>query len=339
MCFKTICILFSTTYYINSISAQEIHYTQSNQLSILRNPALTGQFNEDIRIGIGYHNQWSNSLAPYQSTAIQLETRFNLNEKCDGLSAGFLVNQDKVGENQLRQIVFLPVLNFHKSLSEIRYSYLNFAIVPGTVNTQFDPTALPKYIAPNSTTLNQTNYLTQAIPKSNAKYLDLSGGISYHSELNENMKLGIGLSAYHFNRFITIASNTYKPNREWKINTDFAFKDALENELYFQTDISRINGINQFSAAIIYGIQLNNRVFEKQTELSMGLFYSAEKNFSPMVQLNRLSTSIAVSYDIYTGPRNDANPWQNTFELTLFYKTICYKKNAVSERLKCGGKR
>ena len=58
-----------------SSNAQDIHFSQFYENEILHNPALTGIFSGDYKLGIDYRTQWGNAFIPYKTTMISAETR------------------------------------------------------------------------------------------------------------------------------------------------------------------------------------------------------------------------------------------------------------------------
>jgi len=53
--------------------AQDINFSQFQEIPILRNPALTGVFNGDIRFVAGYRNQWLTVPVNFNTMAASVE--------------------------------------------------------------------------------------------------------------------------------------------------------------------------------------------------------------------------------------------------------------------------
>ena len=78
--------------------AQDIHFSQFYETAILRNPALTGIFSDDYKIGVVYKNQWSSISKPYQTGLASGELRIPVKgEASDFVSVGLLAFYDKAG--------------------------------------------------------------------------------------------------------------------------------------------------------------------------------------------------------------------------------------------------
>ena len=61
---------------IKSIHAQDIGFSQFYEQPLLRNPALAGIFNGDVRLTASYRNQWQSVTVPYRTLALSTEIKF-----------------------------------------------------------------------------------------------------------------------------------------------------------------------------------------------------------------------------------------------------------------------
>src|SRR5687768_17400330 len=83
-----------------SLQAQDINFSQFYELPLLRNPALAGFYNGDIRVTTGFRSQWGSVSVPYQTSALGVETKFGLGEASnDYLSVGVQVTNDLAGDS------------------------------------------------------------------------------------------------------------------------------------------------------------------------------------------------------------------------------------------------
>src|ERR1700748_3535699 len=74
----------------------DIHFSQFYETSILRNPALTGVFNDDYKLGVYYRNQWSSITNPYNTVLVSAESHVQVRETSeDFFSFGVLGYADK----------------------------------------------------------------------------------------------------------------------------------------------------------------------------------------------------------------------------------------------------
>jgi type IX secretion system PorP/SprF family membrane protein len=91
----TTCILLST------LKAQDIHFSQFNGSLLNINPAFTGFFNGDYRVGAIYRTQWRAVPVPYNTVSFSGETRIQPDlERRDMMGVGVVFNNDRAGDTR-----------------------------------------------------------------------------------------------------------------------------------------------------------------------------------------------------------------------------------------------
>ena len=107
---KGLFIIFSC---IASLSwGQDIHFTQSQEVPMLINPAATGMFNGWERVSVNHKNQWVNSGTRYFTTSIAAYMNFFKPKRGDRAHMGFGIQfyNDIGGDSKFGTKQFL--LNF-----------------------------------------------------------------------------------------------------------------------------------------------------------------------------------------------------------------------------------
>jgi hypothetical protein len=66
--------------------AQDLHFSQFFEAPLLRNPALAGLYEGDIRVQGVYRNQWNSVSFPYQTGSFNAEYKFPVGKGEDGRS-------------------------------------------------------------------------------------------------------------------------------------------------------------------------------------------------------------------------------------------------------------
>ena len=90
--------------------AQDIHFSQFYENSVLTNPALTGVFSGEYKVGIDYRNQWASVATPFTTTMFSAETRILVNRAVnDYISFGFGGYYDPVSYTHLTLPTILRV--------------------------------------------------------------------------------------------------------------------------------------------------------------------------------------------------------------------------------------
>ena len=79
-----------------SYAQADIHFSQFYETSILRNPALTGVFENDYKFGAYFRSQWSSISNPYQTALVSGEYRLAVGRTSnDYVSFGLLGYTDQ----------------------------------------------------------------------------------------------------------------------------------------------------------------------------------------------------------------------------------------------------
>ena len=120
------------------VQSQDIHFSQISQTPLLRNPALSGIFTGDIRVQSVYRSQWGSVTVPYQTGSLNGEYKLPVGQGSDFLTLGGQLLYDKAGTIGLTTTQLMPSLNYLKSLSDVKTSYLSLGFMGGIVRRSFD---------------------------------------------------------------------------------------------------------------------------------------------------------------------------------------------------------
>ncbi|MEI8074303.1 MAG: hypothetical protein WCH78_06110 [Bacteroidota bacterium] len=303
--------------------------------NLSRNPALAGIAISDLQFNFSYKNQDQSILLPYKKVQTQILSRYRIGETEDGFTAGALIRYEEAGENKLKRAQFLPVLNFHQSLSDIKISYLSLAFMASIVKTQFDPNNLPYTNKFKIIPFNPASPIPQILNSNSSTYFDYSTGMSYYSELNNQYSFYLGAALYHFGQNIIKQFQTIPAiQREWVINSGLQY---CENNysIQFMGDL-RIHASDiKLYTALILGIPLNKNLLNQQFELNMGAYYNSNQELSPIISFKWPSIILSMSYDIYTGTRKEITVFNNAIECNVSLDINCHKRKNESEKMRC----
>src|SRR5690242_19780972 len=139
---KPYCIkifLIAISIQLSAISnAQDIHFSQFFEAPLLRNPSLAGIFNGDVRVQAVYRDQWNSFTNAYRTGSLNAEYKMPVGRGDDFLTTGVQVLYDKAGSAGLTNTNVLPALNYHKSLSADKVSYLSLGFMGGMIRKSID---------------------------------------------------------------------------------------------------------------------------------------------------------------------------------------------------------
>lgn len=320
------------------VASQEPLNTDIQFSHMSRNPALTGMQVSDISLNLTYQPQNQSFLIPYKALQIQIESQFRNKESLDGVTAGVLIRYDEVGINQLKRAQFLPVLNFHKSLSDVHVSLLSMAFMPGIFKTQFDQSNLPNIKNFNPIPFNPASPVPQFVVPNSSTYFDFSTGISFYDELNNQISFYLGAALFHFSQ------NTLKQNqpiskmpREWVLNSGF-FLNGNSYSLQLLGDIRINQSETSFYSACIFGLPISKNFLNQYTELNMGAYYNSKQELSPVISMKWPNLNLSFSYSFYSGSTKGIPLLPNTIECNASININCHKRTNESEKMKCANR-
>lgn len=304
---------------LNKLNAQDLHFSQFYEAPLLRNPALAGLYEGDVRIQGIYRSQWGTISNPFQTGSINGEYKFAVGRGDDFLTVGGQVMYDKAGTIQLQTVQMLPMVNFHKSLSQAKNTYLSLGFMGGIVNRRLDRSRV--------TTNSQYDgfYYNGSLPdgetfSSGYSYSDMSVGMSLNSTLgSEDQHTFFAGLAYHH---VTKPLNSFYKNishlPKWvvsgglKLNLDELTYITLNGDLSVQEPFKEV----------IAGGMLSKRLGESEGSnytVHAGTYYRYNDALIPVIKFDVNKISIGLSYDINISNLASASRNRGGFELSLTY--------------------
>jgi type IX secretion system PorP/SprF family membrane protein len=182
--------------------AQDIHFSQFSETPLLRNPALAGIFSGDLRIQGVYRNQWNSVTVPYQTGSLNAEYKLPVGHSDDFLTLGGEILYDKAGTVALTATHILPVINYHKSLSEEKNMYLSLGFMGGLVQRKIDRSKITTNNQFNGNEFDGSLSDGETFPGNGYSYFDGSAGMSFNTQIGQNQddNVFIGVAYHHFNK-------------------------------------------------------------------------------------------------------------------------------------------
>lgn len=304
--------------------AQDIHFSQFYETTVLRNPALCGVFTGDYKVSANYRNQWNSISKPFVTGQLSFEARIPVNgESEDFFSVGLLGLYDKAGSIDMKTTGIYPAVNFSKKLENIHNSYLTAGFTAGYVQRSYDPSKMTvnnQYINgsfdPNAPT-NENG----ANPKIN--HFDLGAGLNYSSSLGENNDFTyfFGVAGYHFTKPNTSFYNSSLVNlsMKWNVNAGFNYRISEQYGFLMQGNYA-IQG--SYSELIIGGLGAwkkggENELREPDFILYIGSFFRLNDAVIPVVKLDYKRYSFGLSYDVNVSKLKVASNLRGGMELTV----------------------
>lgn len=320
-------------------NAQDIHLSQFAETPILRNPALIGLFKGDVRLQGVYRNQWNSVTIPYQTGTMSGEMKFPIGNYNDHITAGLQMSYDRAGTSKLQSVQVLPAINYHKSLSDDKSSFLSLGFMGGLVQRQFDPTHL--------TFNNQyTNgRFDPAAPtgeegrmaKIGYTYWDAGVGMSYNGVLGEGSNYFIGAAYYHFNRPRVSFYNDQKIALDPKMSFNLGITVPVSERVKVIAHYNQVHqgAYSEFIGGAMIGYGLMDEGLESDRGFYGGLFFRWNDAVVPMIRLDMGTYEIGMSYDVNISRLRTASMAMGGFELSMVFKSFLNSRNTTLNSVTC----
>ncbi len=323
----------------NTASAQDIHFSQFSETPLLRNPALAGIFSGDLRIQGVYRNQWNSVTVPYQTSSINAEYKLAVGHGDDFLTLGGFILYDKAGTIGLTTTHFSPVLNYHKSLSADRNMYLSAGFAAGVVQRNFNISKMTTNNQYNGTDYDPTLGTGESFANNNYLYFDGSAGISFNTQIGENVdnNIFLGIAYHHFN---PSAKLSFYNSPDVKIIPKVVFstgvKMSVNDYAYvtFHGDYSTQGPATEVIGGMLYSIKLDDPT-EPHYVFSAGGFLRWKDAFIPVVKLETSPLTFALSYDVNVSTLKASSQSRGGFELSISYQKFINGNRTTIEALRC----
>ncbi|MEN9684985.1 MAG: hypothetical protein RLZZ28_771 [Bacteroidota bacterium] len=332
--------LFVAVLLLNSFvsKAQDYTFSQFYEQPLLRNPALAGLFNGDIRVSMAYRNQWGAITVPYRTSSLSVEHKIPVGKHDDILTIGSQMSMDAAGDIQLKRTQFLPVLNFHKSLNADKDTYLSLAFMGGPVNSQFDASQLKMGDQFVNGSFSASNGTAQPITNNSYSYWDLSTGLCFSSELENKTKFYIAAGLAHFTRptirsITTTEANFLSPKLSISIGSNAPI--GQRGRLISFADYYTQTGNHQFLGGVLLGMDLTPIDADEPASIYFGSFIRWNDAIIPVIKMDFNHLSIGVSYDVNISRLNVVSNWRGGLELTASYRGFLKTHNSTLDKVRC----
>lgn len=303
----------------NPLSAQDLHFSQFFETPLLRNPALAGLFDGDLRLQTVYRDQWNSVTQGYRTGSLNGEYKIPVGIQQDYLTLGMQFFYDKAGSISYTNTQVLPAINYHKSMSDERNQYLSLGFMGGWVQHRID---LSK-ITTNST--YEGMGIGENITNPSFAYVDGSSGISFNSDLknNESGNYYIGVAYHHFNR----PQNSFYKNKKIELNPKWVFSGGLKlgvNEysyLSFQGDYSKQGSFKETMLGVLYGFKFGNDPDQPDYSIQFGSFLRWGDALIPVIKLDYTPFAVSFSYDANISKLKPSSHGRGGFEIAISWIT------------------
>lgn len=344
--------LLALLFCLESLSAQDLHFTLFNMSPLTMNPALTGAFEGTARIGGIYRGQWTNVGSGFVTPSIYADAPVirGFRER-DWVGVGLLFLSDQAGTNNLDLNLGGLSASYHLALDKKGSTMLTIGAQYNQVNRRLN--AFRAFSEQNIETglggggLNPGNTEFDAMGGSerNTDYSDINAGLLLRSAIDSESSFEIGFSALHLgtpnaglrgggamggptpgggstpsDRRLTFISHG-------KYETMLDEKWSIAPTFFFQTTEG---GRSEVSIQAWAGRQINTDL-----KLNFGLGYRVNDAAKVLIGADYKDLRAALSYDINVSSANPITNYNGGFELAAYYIIKVYKKPELTPKVLC----
>jgi type IX secretion system PorP/SprF family membrane protein len=308
---------------LQTVQAQDIHFTQFIASPLIVNPAFTGNYEGQYRAAAVYRNQWASVTVPFVTYTASFDAPIIRDISHDDyLAAGVQLYNDKAGDGNLTNFSALASLAYHKYLGVSQNKVLSFGLQGGYSEKSIDISRLFFGDEFHNGTFNQG--LSGEYPYLNNKvnFFTLNAGLSFSQSVGDRFSYTLGLGVNNVNQ--PQESLQKKKNNDvglgmrntgqlgivLYVSDRFSLQPAV---LYqSQTGASEVVGGNDFN--YIVG---NPEVRSVATAVFAGLWYRSEDAIMVSAGMQFKGVRIGMSYDYNTSSLKTASNGNGGFELSV----------------------
>lgn len=336
---KILCALLILQTPVLPAFSQDIHFSQFFETPLLRNPALAGIFTGDLRLQAVYRTQWGSVTVPYQTGSLNGEYKLPVGKGDDFLTVGGEIMYDKAGTVNLSATHILPTLNYHKSLSAERNMYLSMGFMGGWVQRRIDQSKMTTNSQFDGTNYNGGLSTGETFTKPSYSYLDGSVGVTFNTQLGDNVDNNIYLGAayHHFNKAPKISfygNPNYEMIPKWVYSAGLRMNMTDYSFFTVYGDYSKQGPHSETLGGALYSVKLDD-MEDPRYIIHGGVFLRWKDALIPVAKLEFKPMAVAVSYDVNLSQLKSASNGRGGFELSLTYQKYFDRNNSTKEAVRC----
>ena len=321
-----------------NVYGQDFTFSQFYEQPLLRNPALAGMFTGDLRVSTVYRDQWGSVTVPYRTASMSIENKIPIGSQSDVLTIAAQMSVDGAGDIRLKRTQFMPCINFHKSLSDNKDTYLSAAFMGGLVSSQFDATQIKFGDQFRNGSYEASNPTQQVLTNSGYNYWDLGAGLCFSTTFGDKTNFYAAAGITHITNPVIRSSTGNAPGLllpRFSFNLGINAPSGEHGHIMAFADYFTQSGNRQLLGGLLYGINVMEYDNGEPDVLYFGSFMRWDDAMIPTVKIGLAHFSIGVSYDVNISKLKVVSNWRGGLELSVVYKDFLKIRNSTLDRLRC----
>ncbi len=314
------------------LCAQDIHFSQFFEAPLYRNPALAGIVHGDYRIQTLYRSQWNSITSAYTTTSLNAEYKLPV-KGSDYVTLAMQVFYDRAGSANLTTTQVLPAVNYHKSLSDVKSTYLSIGFMGGYVQRRIDRSKITTNSNYNGGGDGEDNLVPQF------GYWDGSAGISFNTQLGDNPdnNLVLGAALHHFikpkNSFYGSTAVFINPKQVYSADVKLGLNESAY--LTIQNDYVQQGTYSEKLSGAVYSQKIGAYTDEPDFVIGAGGFMRWGDALIPVFQLQYKPFQLSMSYDVNVSKLAATSYGRGGYEMSITYVGFMDRENSAANAVLC----
>ena len=298
---------------------QDIHFTQYSFSPLNTNPANTGFFDGDYRLGGIFRNQWADVPVPYNTVAFFGDMRVGQKKLgSDRLGVGVMFNNDVSGDSKYGTTQLYFPVSYQKKVNRDSTLLVGFGLQPGISSTGFKTSALTFDTQYDGTQYNGALPSQEYFAATNQTKFDLNAGLMTQYTFIQRGYVQAGISSYH----LTVPSVTYFNNKQVKAdiktNVYFLLNYPLGSNL--DANVEMLYSMQGEYREMVSGANLKYIFNTKHHQAVFAGGYLRPKDaFIARVGMEYKNWRFTMAYDVNTSDFKAATNRKGAMEFGLIY--------------------
>jgi type IX secretion system PorP/SprF family membrane protein len=316
--------------------AQDPNFSQFFVSPLTLNPALTGKFDGNYRLGLNFRNQWPSINNAFKTYTASFDASILKNHipDYDQFGIGVLALTDKSGNGVLQHNYVGLSTAYHKALDESGFHQIGLGFQGVYVSKRLDVNSLKfedMLRSDGFTGLTQEDFTNFHL---NLSYFDLNAGFFYNGTTDGANNFYLGGSMYHINRHEETFTDTGHYYMASRLTLQGGGMVPLGDYNAFHFSAMHSRQANAVNTVIGGAYMLNINPDEwSPTNLYLGTWFRFGDAIIPYVGLEFGEFRVGASYDVNVSGLKPASNMRGGAEFSLIYVKRPLDPNA--KKLNC----